>query len=169
MLAVLFFNELLNSIASNQSQTAPTNIFIAKHPQQELQEADILSNRSKDWFSQAERDLEQANDSRLAGRHEWACFAAHQAAEKAVKALHLSLGQEAWGHVVARLLKELPLVVPEDLMERARVLDSFYIPTRYPNSHPEGPPFEHYGKLQSDEAIIYASSIIEFVRSEMAR
>ncbi|WP_211230153.1 HEPN domain-containing protein [Desulfovirgula thermocuniculi] len=36
------------------------------------------------------RDLEQAEDSRRAGRHEWACFAAQQAAEKAVKALHLS-------------------------------------------------------------------------------
>lgn len=47
-------------------------------------------------ISQAVRDLEQAEDSRLEGRHEWACFAAHQAAEKAVKALHLHLGQEAW-------------------------------------------------------------------------
>lgn len=34
-----------------------------------------------------------------------ACFAGQQAAEKAVKALHLSLGQEAWGHVIARLLQ----------------------------------------------------------------
>lgn len=127
-----------------------------------------MSNRSQDWFSQAVRDLQQAWDSRQAGRHEWACFAAHQAAEKAVKALHLSLGQEAWGHVVARLLKELPLEVPEELIETARVLDSYYIPTRYPNSHPEGPPFEHYGKLQSEEAIKYADTIVEFVRSQMA-
>lgn len=52
-------------------------------------------------FSQAVRDLEQAEDSRGKGRHEWACFAAHQAAEKAVKALHLHLGQEAWDHVVS--------------------------------------------------------------------
>ena len=54
-----------------------------------------MPNRSKDWFNQALRDLEQARDSLQAGRHEWACFAAHQAAEKAVKALHLRLGQEA--------------------------------------------------------------------------
>lgn len=55
-----------------------------------------MSNRAMDWFRQAERDLEQAEDSRRAERHEWACFAAQQAAEKAVKALHLSCGQEAW-------------------------------------------------------------------------
>ena len=129
-----------------------------------------MANRSADWLAQARRDLEQAEDSRAAGRHEWACFAAHQAAEKAVKGLHLSLGQEAWGHVVARLLTELPadVAAPADLIEKARVLDAFYIPTRYPNGHPEGAPFEHYGSLQSQEAIDYAGEIIRFVDSQMA-
>ena len=127
-------------------------------------------NRSHDWLRQAERDLEQAMDSRLSERHEWSCFAAQQAAEKAVKALHLKLGQEAWGHVVAKLLRELPegVKVPDDLIEKGRVLDSYYIPSRYPNGHPEGAPFEHYGPLQSKEAIQYASEILDFVRSKMA-
>jgi len=94
-----------------------------------------MPNRSADWLLQAKRDLDQAEDSRLAGRHEWACFAAHQSAEKATKALHLNSGQEAWGHVVARLLIELPedIDVSEELVEKAKVLDNFYIPTRYPN------------------------------------
>jgi HEPN domain-containing protein len=129
-----------------------------------------MPNRSADWLLQAERDLEQAEDSRLAKRHEWACFAAHQSAEKAIKALHLSLGQEAWGHVAARLLMELPedIDVSEELVEKAKVLDNFYIPTRYPNGHSQGAPFEHYGRLQSEEAIRYARSILEFVRSQMA-
>lgn len=71
-----------------------------------------------DWFAQPLRDLEQVEDSRRAQRHEWACFAAQQAAEKAVKALHLHCGQEAWGHVIARLLGELPeaVVVPPELI-----------------------------------------------------
>jgi HEPN domain-containing protein len=114
--------------------------------------------------------MEQARDSRNSGRHEWACFAAQQAAEKAVKALHIHLGQEAWGNVVRKLLEELPpsTAVSEGILDRARVLDSFHVPTRYANGHPEGAPFEHYGKLQSDEAIGYAGSIIEFCRSRMA-
>jgi len=129
-----------------------------------------MVQRAQDWFRQAERDLEQAEDSRQAGRHEWACFAAQQAAEKAVKALHLHYGQEAWGHVVARLLRELPpqVAVPAPLVEKARLLDSFYIPPRYPNSFAEGAPFEHYGPLQSEEAIRYAREIVDFVRAQMA-
>ena len=80
----------------------------------------------------------------------------------------LSQGQQPWEHVVAKLLEELPMSVPDDLIEKAKVLDNFYIPTRYPNGHPQGAPFEHYGRLQSEEAINYAGSIIEFVRSQMA-
>lgn len=129
-----------------------------------------MANRAQDWFRQAERDLEQAKDSRAAGRHEWACFAAQQAAEKAVKALHLAKGQEAWGHVVAQLLAELPASVqlPELLLDKARVLDAFHIAPRYPNGHPAGAPFEHYGTIQSEEAVRYAGEIIAFVRAQMA-
>jgi HEPN domain-containing protein len=128
-----------------------------------------MTERSKDWLAQALRDLEQAKSSQKEGRHEWACFAAQQSAEKAVKALHLFLKQEAWGHVIARLLNELPVAVSDDLMDKAKVLDGFYIPTRYANGHPEGAPFEHYGKIQSADAINYAGEILIFVRSEMAR
>lgn len=129
-----------------------------------------MPNRQHDWFNQAVRDLEQARASQRDARHEWACFAAQQSAEKAVKALHLHLGQEAWGHVVAKLLQELPpsVKVSAALIDKARVLDGFYIPPRYPNGFPEGAPFEHYGPLQSEEAIRYASEIVEFVRAQMA-
>ncbi len=128
-----------------------------------------MSNRALDWLAQAERDLDQARDSRQATRHEWACFAAQQAGEKAAKALHLSLGQEAWGHVIARLLAGLPIEVPTLLIDKARVLDNFYVATRYANGHAAGAPFEHYGPLQSGDAIRYANEILEFVRAQMAR
>ena len=129
-----------------------------------------MPDRSPDWLTQAGRNLEQAADSAAAGRHEWACFAAQQAAEMAVKALHLRLGQEGWGHVVRRLLEELPasVAVPRDLLDAGRVLDAYYIPTRYPNGHPAGAPGEHYGRLQSDEAIRHARAIVEFCRLQMA-
>jgi len=129
-----------------------------------------MVSRAGDWFIQALRDLEQAEDSARAGRHEWACFAAQQAAEKAVKALHLFHGQEAWGHVIARLLQDLPetIPIPAPLLDKAKVLDNFYIPARYPNSHPAGAPFEHYGPIQSEAAITYAGEIISFVRAHLA-
>ena len=129
-----------------------------------------MPDRSGDWLRQAESDLEHARDTSERGRHEWACFAAHQAAEKSVKALHLRLGQEAWGHVVHMLLEELPeeTSVPQELIESARVLDAYYIPTRYPNGHPSGAPRDHYGRLQSEEAVRHAGKILEFARSQMA-
>ena len=127
-----------------------------------------MADRSADWLAQAVRDLEQARSSRAEQRHEWACFAAQQAAEKAAKALHLAKGQEGWGHVVARLLADLPFPVPPQLIDKAKVLDNLYMPTRYANGHPEGAPFEHYGPLQSEQAILYAGEILDFVRSQMA-
>ena len=75
-----------------------------------------------------------------------------------------------WGHVIAELLREVPeaVKVPNDLIDKGRVLDNFYIPARYPNSHPSGAPFEHYGSLQSEQGIRYADEIITFVRAQMA-
>ncbi len=129
-----------------------------------------MPNRAPDWLRQADRDFDQAMDSTHADRHEWACFAAQQAAEKAIKALHLHTGQEAWGPVIAQLLEELPetVDVPELLVEKGRVLDNFYIPSRYPNGHSTGAPFDHYGPLQSEVAIRHAREIIEFARTQMA-
>jgi HEPN domain-containing protein len=127
-----------------------------------------MAGRSGDWLAQAERDLAHARAAQSAGSHEWACFAAQQAAEKAVKAVHLARGQEAWGHVVAVLLRELGDGIPVDLIEKGKVLDNFYVPTRYPNGHPAGAPFEHYGRIQSTQAVQLASEILEFARAEMA-
>ena len=127
-----------------------------------------MANRSKDWLSQAVRDLNCAKEIQKRGWHEWACFVAQQSAEKAVKALHLSLGQEAWGHVIGKLLKELPFKISNGLIDKAKILDAHYIPARYANGHPEGAPFEHYGPIQSREAIKYAGEILKFVRKKVA-
>ncbi len=127
-----------------------------------------MPNRSRDWFAQAKHDLHQAEASQRDGRHDWACFAAHQAAEKAVKALHMAQGREVWGHVTVRLIAELPASPPAELIEQARVLDNYYVPARYPNGHVEGPAYEHYGSLHSSQAVEYARAILAFVRQALA-
>lgn len=119
-------------------------------------------------MAQAERDLEQAQASRRDGRHGWACFAAQQAAEIALKALYNALRQEAWGRVVAELPAALPEPAPQSLVDKGKVLDNFYVATRYANGHTDGPPFEHYGPIQSGQAIAYAREIIEYSRLHMA-
>ena len=132
-------------------------------------------NRSADWLQQARADLALAGVSAGAGHHEWACFACHQAVEKALKGLHLKLGQQAWGHGLGRSWRELP---PEaaarladtvaDLEERLRILDALYIPTRNPESFPDGTPADHFGRLQSADALHHARSIVDAIGAALA-
>jgi HEPN domain-containing protein len=132
-------------------------------------------NRSRDWLHQALADLDQARVSAEAGHHEWACFACHQAAEKALKALHLAHGQQVWGHGLGRSYRELPPQVAAplaaavaDLEDRLRVLDALYIPTRYPDSLPDGAPTDHFGRLQSEDASRHARALVDAIRAALA-
>jgi len=125
--------------------------------------------RTKDWFRQAEKDLQHAKRSTDAGDFEWACFAAQQAAEKAVKSLYQSIHVDALGHSVSRMLQDLPVSLnsPKDLLERAKELDKHYIPSRYPNFHPEGAPMDYYTGPEARRAVEGAEKILEFVRSKI--
>lgn len=85
-----------------------------------------MAARAADWMRQAEADIALARLAHRGGHHEWACFAAQQAAEKAAKAAHERLGNEAWGHSVTELLDALRPQAPEigpELLDRARALD----------------------------------------------
>ena len=132
-------------------------------------------NRSADWLHQAQADLELAGVSAAAGHHEWACFACHQAVEKALKGLHLGHGQQAWGHGLGRSWRDLPPAVAaelaasvSDLEDRLRILDALYIPTRYPDSLPDGAPTDHFGRLQSEDALRHARSIVDAIAAALA-
>ena len=126
-------------------------------------------------MAQARQDLDLATLSAAHGHHEWACFAAHQAVEKALKGLHLFLGQQVWGHGLGRLFRDLPDPVQDameakvpELVERMRILDALYIPTRYPDSLPDGAPADHFGHLQSTDALNHASALVDAIGAEMA-
>ena len=125
--------------------------------------------RAADWLRQALRDLDHAEKSLEMGDYEWACFAAQQAAEKAVKALYQALGIEVWGHAVSRLLASLPAEhkPPSELIEAAKELDRHYLSTRYPNLHPEGAPMDYYSRVDAERAISHAKKIIEFCRNKI--
>ncbi|MGH7321249.1 MAG: HEPN domain-containing protein [Candidatus Rokuibacteriota bacterium] len=120
--------------------------------------------RSRDWMDQAEGDLLHARSDLQGGFHDWACFSAQQAAEKAVKAVFQRLGAEAWGHSVADLLVELRErhPIPEALHEAGLELDKAYIPTRYPNAHPTGAPRGRYTRTEAQRLIDHAAAIVEF-------
>lgn len=122
--------------------------------------------RADDWLRQAELDLAAATDAMTMGHFEWSCFGAHQAAEKAIKAVHESLGTEAWGHSATGLLAGLD-DVPPDVTEAAKGLDKHYIPARYPNSHPEGAPGDLYTERDASQALADAHTVLDHVRSRL--
>lgn len=126
-----------------------------------------MANRAPDWLRQAEADLRHAIHAAASGDYDWACFAAHQAAEKAVKSAVLADGAEAWGHSVTRLLawlRESGRPVDEALLDHARLLDRHYIPTRYPDNLPDGAPTDFYRASDADEAIRAAEALLAYGR-----
>jgi HEPN domain-containing protein len=126
-----------------------------------------MSDRSADWLRQADADLRHARNALRDGDHDWACFAAHQAAEKAAKAAHQALGQEAWGHVVTELLDALrrhATGIDDALLDRARALDKLYIPTRYPNGLAGGAPTDFYTRPEAERAIADAEAVLAVCR-----
>jgi HEPN domain-containing protein len=126
-----------------------------------------MPSRARDWLRQAQRDLEVARTTQQAGQFDWACFAAQQAAEKALKALYQQHHAEGWGHVLARLVDELLPDEPElsRYHQAARILDKFYIPTRYPNGLDAGAPAEAYTAPEAEQAIQLAENIVTFCQA----
>jgi HEPN domain-containing protein len=122
--------------------------------------------RSRDWFRQAERDLQHARHSQTDLDYEWACFASQQAAEKALKGLYQALSGEGWGHSISALLAGLEekMAVPDRLKLGAKVLDKMYILTRYPNGFDQGIPADYFLEEDSERSIEECHAILEFVR-----
>ncbi|KAF5425196.1 HEPN domain-containing protein [Candidatus Methanomarinus sp.] len=120
------------------------------------------------WFKQAEKDLKAAKNSLLSADYEWACFQAQQAAEKALKSiLYAQRFRKILTHSVFELIKEVSRFEGgfKELKHGAKVLDSVYITTRYPNGIAgDLVPFEYYEKEDVEECIMYAGSISERVK-----
>ncbi len=123
-----------------------------------------MPNRAKDWLDQARRDLDLARHATGGEYHEWACFAAQQAGDKAVKALVVALNGEARGHAIVAIAAVLPerAQFSAELTDAARWLDRHYILTRYPNGFDRGAPRDYFTTADSNQAIDDADSVIRF-------
>ena len=121
------------------------------------------------WLKTAEDDFEAAEILKKSGKYSLACFHAQQAAEKAVKSLYYALDKEPWGHSIFRLIRDLGKEYPYfkdkklKLDIRAKRLDQFYIPTRYPNGLPDITPIEAFGNEDAKVSISYAKLFLNVV------
>lgn len=119
------------------------------------------------WLKQAEYDLQVAQYDAAGGYHANACFNAQQAAEKALKAfLYRQGARQVTGHSVGELCKHAGKFRKgfQSLVARAKKLDRYYIPTRYPNGLPGGVPSESYDASDSKLALELASEVINTVK-----
>ena len=127
-------------------------------------------NRYLDWLDQARRDLKKAEIDLQHEYWEWACFTAQQASEKAVKSLLMYQGHDVWGHAITPMLRRLETPdAPPDLIEKAQLLDAYYIPTRYPNGFPEGKPADYFNLPKAQEAVEAARAIIAYCENHIAK
>jgi HEPN domain-containing protein len=126
-------------------------------------------NRWKDWYEQGKRDLERARLDVHHRFYEWACFTSQQSAEKVIKGLALKLGLTIWGHSLTEILRILSerIEIPEQLKDEAKLLDLYYIPSRYPNGFPLGKPADYFTEKQAREAIDAADHILRFCESHL--
>lgn len=118
-----------------------------------------MANRAQDWLAHARHALDD-------GDYEWACFAAQQGAEKAVKGLVPTLGGEGWGHSITRLLTDPAHRhgIPAALLSASKRLDEHYLLTRYPNGFDVGAPRDYYTVEEASVAINDAEQIYKFCK-----
>jgi HEPN domain-containing protein len=97
---------------------------------------------------------------------------AEQAAQKALKAFLLAQGHRAVPvHSVAQLAEHCTEIDPDFAVHitPGRILDQYYIPTRYPDAlAPPAVPFESYTEEQGEKAVAAAQAIITPVAQKLA-
>lgn len=130
-----------------------------------MQERLVDGDEFRRWRAEADAALRSARLQAGAELHNWACFAAEQAAQLAVKGLLHGLGRGPWGHDLVRLGELLAEVgeIPTAVADSLRRLSRHYIPARYPDAHPSGPPGIHYGPADSAQAVADADATLAHV------
>lgn len=98
-------------------------------------------------------------------------FMAEQASQKALKAFLLAEGERSVPiHSVAQLAESCSQIDPDfkEHVAPGRLLDQYYIPTRYPDAlPPPAVPFESYTRDQGEKALAAARAIVSLVAEKL--
>ena len=137
-----------------------------------VKEAPLDRPEFQRWRNEADRALQSARANAAADLHNWACFAAEQAAQLGLKALLHGLGRGPWGHDLVELGRACAAAgadPPDDLSSRLLRLSRHYIPSRYPDAHAAGAAGDRYGPADSSEAMEDAETTLRFVDERWER
>jgi HEPN domain-containing protein len=123
---------------------------------------DSPRNEGRRWLDQAQVDLQWARHLLAEGAYYLVCFLAQQLAEKALKALLYAQGEElVIGHSVRQSCQRATAYDMQLLayLEDWAILDSYYIPTRYPNGLPADIPARVYNREAARSALTLAEAV----------
>lgn len=124
----------------------------------------MVSEDYKNWLKEANYDLETSQILKNQKRYNSCAFYAQQATEKILKSALLFKNESPWGHSTRELVIRLDGLTKLDfssLTHNAVELDLHYIPSRYPNAHPNSAPHEIYDEIIAQKAIENANIIFE--------
>jgi HEPN domain-containing protein len=126
-----------------------------------------MTPRVEAWLRQADNDLAMAGYAVDGGFHAQACYHASQAAEKAMKAILISLDREPrQTHSLEVLAQSLAAagVSTEPLAAlRLNALSRMNSATRYPDG--DQAPSDLFDRVDADAAIATGKAVLAFVRS----
>jgi HEPN domain-containing protein len=128
------------------------------------------AGEARRWHEEAGSDLAFARVGHREGFHSKVCFLCQQAGEKALKALAYADGERhVAGHSLQELLDERIARHPAlaSFQDLCRLLDQYYVPTRYPDALPGGVPHRSYTETQSREALDGCGRLLDAVRDEL--
>jgi HEPN domain-containing protein len=127
-----------------------------------------MSDLAERWLAFAREDLRMAELALAEGIFNQACFHAQQCAEKAIKGYLEQQGQSPpRTHRMADLLPMLPAGLMQEIENALRLLDRFYIPTRYPDAFPGMLPDGLPGRQDAQEALAVARQALEHIENEL--
>ncbi|TSC66154.1 MAG: HEPN domain-containing protein [Microgenomates group bacterium Gr01-1014_80] len=118
------------------------------------------------WLQKAKDDLKWTEHDLEGKIYYGACFAAQQAAEKALKGFLIFRNQEIRKiHDLLALLEECINLDNsfEEIKQAAKILSRYYITTRYPVYEE----FAIFSEEQAKEAYEFAQEIVEFVEKKL--
>lgn len=134
-----------------------------------MKQPDMQAER---WLRQAEHDVRIAERHLQEASYSDCCFMSEQTAQKALKAFLFAQGERmVVEHSIFRMLKRAAgydqgFTAP---LENGKVLDQYYIPTRYPDALAEpAVPFESYTQQQASQALAFAREIVIMVKTKVS-
>ncbi len=116
------------------------------------------------WITNASSTLKSALNDGESGFYNWACFKAQQASEFSIKAYLRGTGNDSFGNSISMLLQKGDFDTA--IINKAKKLDKYYIPTRYTDSWSDGTPEDYYTKEDAFDAIECSRSIITEIESK---